>query len=229
MLSWERSNDPESRILCYIIERNGMETGRTTLRYSANHHLLEGLWGPGGNPGVAVFRHHPPVFVDPNAAQTWSERDHEIVAVNSAMIRSDDAMATIRLFPHLCEPQFTFDADTDTRPPDSVTIPTGSLPLPEYTDADKNDVEKTFTAVRYSAQSQSNSTSVINPRYYGKRNHLMNNLNKGSDISVYTLTGCLVGKIPVEKLHLTSPAALKTQLGRGIYVMPQLGKRIVLR
>lgn len=229
VLTWDRSSDPESGILCYIVERGGAEIGRTILRYSANHHLLEGLWGSDGYPGLAVFREHPTVFVDSNAAQTWSESDYTVVAVNSAMIRSDNTMATIRLFPHLCEPQFTFDTDTNEKTTDSVTIPMGSLSLPEYTDVNGNSVEKIYTAVRYSAESRSEQTSAIRHRYHGRKDYAAAGLKNASTISIYTLTGRLVRKIPVEKLHLATPGALKTQLGRGIYVMPQLRKRIVVK
>ncbi|MBD3359037.1 MAG: hypothetical protein GF363_17925 [Chitinivibrionales bacterium] len=223
ILSWQPSSDQQSGILCYLIERQGQEIGRTVLRYSANHHLDEVFWSDDGYPGFAPFREHPTVYVDSGAADSYTKSDYTVHAVNAAMIRSDDTMADIRLFPHLCEPQFTLNTESNTRATDSVTIPMGSLNLPQYQG------DKSYKAARYTAESHHSEAVGVRPHHRKRIHYGPSVLKPNAIIGVYTLAGRLVARIPAKEFRAELPAELKRGLGRGIYVIPKVGKRMVIR
>jgi hypothetical protein len=227
ILTWTPSSDPETRIMQYIIERQGSEIGRTNFNHSANFYAPREVWGAQGRPPKGVYRDPTPAYVDSNKAATHSAADYNVVAVNFAQIRSDGEMATLRLWPHNLEPTRVYISATKSRATDSVRVPLGALKLKAGSG------ERSFAAVRYAPQSQSGLKHGVTPvsvhpdRPAQRSRFSLTRPTSPRSVSVYNLKGARVARIACAGL---SRAAVRRRaraldLPCGTYVVRPYGMR----
>ncbi len=235
VLTWTGSEDPESEVMQYIIERDGMEIGRTNWNHSADFYYIVPNGWANGHPGPGLYRDPSTVYVDSGAAGQYSASDYNVVAVNHAQIRSDNQMAQIRLWFNEVSPiRLTGNKTSDTtweKLSDSVYVPLGSLTMTEAGGG------KSYQAVRYLPQSASNLVPGVDAIREGYRPAMSKpaprlNITPASKVYVYNLKGARVGvlegRLVMKVTDMQTLLSSNLKLSAGSYVIPMLRKKVTL-
>ncbi len=236
VLTWTGSEDPESKVMQYIIERGGQEIGRTNWNHSADFYYIVPNGWDDGHPGPGLYRDPSTVYIDSGAAGQFSASDYSVVAVNHAQIRSDGEMAQLRLwFDHVSPNRLTGNKTSDTtweKLSDSVYVPLGPLTMTEAAGG------KSYKAVRYLPESGSGLEYGNKPPETGSSVRLQRIKPNTSLIApdarvfVYNLKGARVGVL--EGRQVMKVADMQTllrsnlKLAAGSYVIPMLQKKVTL-
>ncbi len=235
VLTWTGSEDPESKVMQYIIERDGMEIGRTNWNHSADFYFIVPNGWDNGHPGPGLYRDPSTVYVDSGAAGQYSASNYNVVAVNHAQIRSDNQMAQIRLwFKEVSPWKLTGDKTSDTtweKLSDSVYVPLGPLTMTEAGGG------KSYQAVRYLPESGSGlvpGTNAVRGEYrsFMPKSAPRLTITPESRVFVYNLKGARVGVL--EGRRVMKVADMNTllrsdlKLASGSYVIPMLKQKVTL-
>lgn len=153
IIQWSASEDLESGVYQYIVERKGEEIFRSSLNYPITYHAT--VWPDLTYPGPGVYRKRALSFSDKDAVGKYSSADYYVYAINGTLLRSDSKTSKVILWHDRISPLVT-ESSLGQRISDSIVVPKTSIY--DYPSAGS----VSYDAVIYSPYSKSGLQKGIN-------------------------------------------------------------------